>query len=114
MESADNAISRFKVKPSDFLPSLFFLYDTIFGPFVKRKLDMKEDLLRKQREETWKKHFRYAEGRLTSPNIYDSIPPEFNIKDDEGNQVFRDDFREPPVAARRYKAGKSLLPELVL
>lgn len=52
--------------------------------------------------------------RLTWFRFYDRISLELNMKDDEGNQVFRDDFREPPVAARRYKAGKTLLPELVL
>ncbi len=52
--------------------------------------------------------------RLTGILIYDRIPPELNTNDDEGNEVFRDDFREPPDAARRYKAGIPLLPELVL
>ena len=51
---------------------------------------------------------------MTEVLIYDRISPELNSKDDEGNQEFRDDFREPPVAARRYKAGNSLLPESVL
>ena len=41
---------------------------------------------------------------LTCIPFYDSIPPELNIKDDEGKEVFCNDFRELPGAARQYKA----------
>lgn len=66
------------------------------------------------RADTLKKHCISKDSQLTGSLIYGRIRPELNRKDDEGNQVFRNDFREPPVAARRYKVGKSLLPELVL
>ena len=50
---------------------------------------------------------------MTSSGKYGRIPPELNSKDDEGNQVFRDDFRELPVAVRQYDVKRALVPEPV-
>ena len=92
----------------------YFLYIILFLIILSILTDSGNTQKTAVLSDTPKKHSNPIYVQLTRFRFYDRISLELNSKDDEGNQAFRDDFRELPVAARRYKAGKQLLPELVL